>query len=330
MSVLVTGGAGYIGSITTRALKRSGRHVVVLDTLENGHQKAVEDTDLVVGDIADQRLIGQIVAKYGIEEVVHFAAYKAVGESMSNPNKYFANNVTGSQRLIEALSSASVQRMVFSSSAAVYGTPDRAPVSETAPVRCESVYAETKHMIERVLHWYSITHNLRSVCLRYFNAAGASSDAALGEDWRYSQNLIPHVMKAALGHSDGVHVFGTDYPTRDGTGVRDYIHVEDLASAHVAALDYLATGGDTLICNVGTGTGTSVLEILAATERVTGSPVPHVLTDRRAGDPSECYADASLITEKLKWQPTHSLDDIIATAHAWHVSHPMGHDTPTR
>jgi UDP-glucose 4-epimerase len=185
-------------------------------------------------------------------------------------------------------------------------------------------------MIERVLHWYSITHNLRSVCLRYFNAAGASNDATLGEDWRYSQNLIPHVMKAALGHSDGVHVFGTDYPTRDGTGVRDYIHVEDLASAHVAALDYLAPGGDTLICNVGTGTGTSVMEILAATERVTGSPVPHVLTDRRPGDPSECYADASLITKKLNWQPTHSLDDIIATAHAWHVSHPMGHDTPTR
>lgn len=327
MSVLVTGGAGYIGSITTRALKRSGRDVVVLDTLENGHQKAVEDIDLVVGDIADQRLIGQIVAKYKVTEVVHFAAYKAVGESMSNPNKYFANNVTGSQRLIEALAGAGVDRIVFSSSAAVYGTPDNVPVSESAPVRCESVYAETKFMIERVLHWYSITHNTHSVSLRYFNAAGASDDASLGEDWRYSQNLIPHVMKAALGHSEGVQVFGTDYPTRDGTGVRDYIHVEDLATAHVAALDYLAAGGETIICNVGTGMGTSVLEILTATERVTGSPVPHVLTDRRPGDPSECYADASLIAERLKWNPTHSLDDIIASAYEWHSANPLGHDT---
>ena len=275
MTVLVTGGAGYIGSITTRALQRCGRNVVVLDTLENGHQKAVADIDLVVGDIADQRLVAQIVAKYKVEEVVHFAAYKAVGESMSDPAKYFSNNVTGSQRLIEALTDSGVNRIVFSSSAAVYGTPDVVPVSESAAIRCESVYAETKHMIERVLHWYSITNNVRSVCLRYFNAAGASDDAMLGEDWRYSQNLIPHVMKAALGHSDAVHVFGTDYPTTAGTGVRDYIHVEDLAQAHVAALDYLAAGGDTLICNVGTGTGTSVLEILTATERVTGSPVPH-------------------------------------------------------
>lgn len=327
MTVLVTGGAGYIGSITTRALQRSGRDVVVLDTLENGHQKAVEDADLVVGDIADQRLISQVVNKYKVDEVVHFAAYKAVGESMTHPAKYFANNVTGSQRLIEALQQSGVSRIVFSSSAAVYGTPDHVPVSESAPVRCESVYAETKFMIERVLHWYSITHDIRSVCLRYFNAAGASDDATLGEDWRYSQNLIPHVMKAALGHSDGVQVFGTDYPTPDGTGVRDYIHVEDLAQAHIAALDYLANNGATLVCNVGTGHGTSVLEILKATEKITGTPVPHVLTERRAGDPSACYADASLIASQMQWKPTRSLADIISSAYAWHSTHPMGHDS---
>lgn len=327
MSVLVTGGAGYIGSITSRALKKTGRDVVVLDTLENGHQKAVEDLNLVVGDIADQRLVSQIVNKYKVDEVVHFAAYKAVGESMANPAKYFANNVTGSQRLIESLQQSGVDRIVFSSSAAVYGTPDHVPVSEDALVKCESVYAETKYMIERVLHWYSITHNVRSVCLRYFNAAGASDDAKLGEDWRYSQNLIPHVMKAALGHSDAVQVFGTDYPTPDGTGVRDYIHVEDLANAHVAALNYLSENGKTLICNVGTGTGTSVLEIIKATEAVTGSPVPHVLTDRRAGDPSTCYADASRIATQLKWAPTRSLTDIISSAYAWHSSHPRGHDS---
>lgn len=327
MSVLVTGGAGYIGSITTRALKKSGRDVVVLDTLENGHQKAVEDTDLVVGDIADQRLVSQVVNKYKVDEVVHFAAYKAVGESMSQPAKYFANNVTGSQRLIEALQQSGVSQIVFSSSAAVYGTPDHVPVSETAPVRCESVYAETKFMIERVLHWYSVTHDVRSVCLRYFNAAGASDDATLGEDWRFSQNLIPHVMKAALGHSDAVQVFGTDYPTPDGTGVRDYIHVEDLAQAHVAALDYLSDNGSTLICNVGTGQGTSVLEILKATEQVTGTPVPHVFTDRRPGDPSSCYADASLIASRLKWKPMRSLADIISSAYTWHSTHPLGHDS---
>jgi UDP-glucose 4-epimerase len=330
MTVLVTGGAGYIGSITSRALQASGRNVVVLDTLENGHQKAVADIDLVVGDIADQRLISQIVTKYNVEEVIHFAAYKAVGESMSNPAKYFSNNVTGSHRLIESLAEVGVTRLVFSSSAAVYGTPEFVPVKETAKVRCESVYAETKHMIERVLHWYSMTNDLRSVSLRYFNAAGASDDASLGEDWRFSQNLIPHVMKAALGHSDAVQVFGSDYPTPDGTGVRDYIHVEDLAQAHVAALDYLANGGDTLICNVGTGTGTSVLEILTATERVTGKKVPHIITDRRPGDPSECYADASLITQKLKWSPTRSLDDIISSAFRWHSQHPFGHDTIAR
>ena len=327
MTVLITGGAGYIGSITTRLIRASGRGVVVLDTLENGHRKAVGDAPFVQGDIADSDLVARVVAEHGVDEVVHFAAYKAVGESMTNPGKYFNNNVTGSQKLFEALHQAGVTRVVFSSTAAVYGTPQSVPVRETDVLSCESVYAETKMMIEKTLGWYSQTTKMRNVCLRYFNAAGASEDATLGEDWRFSQNLIPHVMKAVLGFAPALTVFGNDFPTPDGTGVRDYIHVEDLARAHVAALDYLAKGGDSITCNVGTGHGTSVMDIINATERVTGKKVPYEIAGRRAGDPSECYADARLINETFGWSPTHSLDDIISSAHAWHSSHPQGHDS---
>ena len=327
MTVLITGGAGYIGSITTRLIRASGRGVVVLDTLENGHRKAVGDAPFVQGDIEDSELIARVVDEYGVDEVVHFAAYKAVGESMLNPGKYFSNNVTGSQKLFESLHTAGVTRVVFSSTAAVYGTPQSVPVRETDVLSCESVYAETKLMIEKTLGWYSQTTPMRNVCLRYFNAAGASEDATLGEDWRFSQNLIPHVMKAVLGFAPALTVFGNDFPTPDGTGVRDYIHVEDLAHAHVAALDYLAKGNDSITCNVGTGYGTSVMDIIATTERVTGKKVPYETSGRRAGDPSECYADPRRINETFGWSPTHSLDDIISSAYAWHTSHPQGHDS---
>ena len=327
MTVLITGGAGYIGSITTRLIRASGRGVVVLDTLENGHRKAVGDAPFVQGDIADSDLIARVVAEHGVDEVVHFAAYKAVGESMSNPGKYFSNNVTGSQKLFEALHQAGVSRVVFSSTAAVYGTPQSVPVRETDVLSCESVYAETKLMIEKTLGWYSQTTDMRNVCLRYFHAAGASEDSTLGEDWRFSQNLIPHVMKAVLGFAPALTVFGNDFPTPDGTGVRDYIHVEDLARAHVAALDYLAKGGDSITCNVGTGHGTSVMDIIATTERVTSKKVPYEIAGRRAGDPSECYADPRRINEAFGWSPTRSLDDIISSAYAWHTSHPQGHDS---
>jgi len=327
MTVLITGGAGYIGSITTRLIRASGRGVVVLDTLENGHRKAVGDAPFVQGDIEDSELIARVVDEYGVDEVVHFAAYKAVGESMLNPGKYFSNNVTGSQKLFESLYTAGVTRVVFSSTAAVYGTPQSVPVRETDVLSCESVYAETKLMIEKTLGWYSQTTPIRNVCLRYFNAAGASEDATLGEDWRFSQNLIPHVMKAVLGFAPALTVFGNDFPTPDGTGVRDYIHVEDLAHAHVAALDYLAKGNDSITCNVGTGYGTSVMDIIATTERVTGKKVPYEISGRRAGDPSECYADPRRINETFGWSPTRSLDDIISSAYAWHTSHPQGHDS---
>ena len=327
MTVLITGGAGYIGSLTARLIRASGRAIVILDTLENGHRKAVGDAPFVQGDVADSSLVERICSEHGVDEVVHFAAYKAVGESMSNPEKYFNNNVVGSQKLFGALNNAGVERVVFSSTAAVYGTPATVPVQETDPLHCESVYAETKLMIENTLRWYAQTTPMRHACLRYFNAAGASDDATLGEDWRFSQNLIPHVMKAVLGHSPALQVFGNDFPTPDGTGVRDYIHVEDLARAHVAALDYLSAGNESITCNVGTGHGTSVLEIIAATERISGKKVPHEIVARRPGDPSQCYADAGLITEKFDWSPQRNLDDIISSAYAWHSSHPQGHDS---
>ena len=327
MTVLITGGAGYIGSLTARLIRASGRAIVILDTLENGHRKAVGDAPFVQGDVADSSLVERICSEHGVDEVVHFAAYKAVGESMSNPEKYFNNNVIGSQKLFGALNNAGVERVVFSSTAAVYGTPATVPVQETDPLHCESVYAETKLMIENTLRWYAQITPMRHACLRYFNAAGASDDATLGEDWRFSQNLIPHVMKAVLGHSPALQVFGNDFPTSDGTGVRDYIHVEDLARAHVAALDYLSAGNESITCNVGTGHGTSVLEIIAATERISGKKVPHEIVARRPGDPSQCYADVGLITEKFDWSPQRNLDDIISSAYAWHSSHPQGHDS---
>ena len=322
MSVLVTGGAGYIGSITARRIRDTGRDVVVLDTLENGHLEAVGDAPFVQGDVSDSALVERVCREHEVDSAVHFAAYKAVGESMEQPGRYFLNNVAGSQSLFESLHRCGVERVVFSSTAAVYGTPDSVPVAETDPVRCESVYAETKWMIERTLGWYAATTPMRNVCLRYFNAAGASDDGTLGEDWRHSQNLIPHVMKAVLGHSPALQVFGNDFPTRDGTGVRDYIHVEDLAQAHVAALDHLDRGGESVTCNVGTGNGTSVLEIIAATERVTGRSVPYTIVGRRAGDPSECYANADRIKQVFGWSAVHSLDEIIATAYEWHSTHP--------
>ncbi|MFM9133312.1 MAG: UDP-glucose 4-epimerase GalE, partial [Actinomycetota bacterium] len=290
MTTLITGGAGYIGSITARAIRASGRAVVVLDTLENGHRRAVGDAPFVQGNVADRDLVRRTVEEHGVDEVVHFAAYKAVGESMSNPGKYFANNVAGSQALFGALHDCGVHRVVFSSTAAVYGTPDRVPVTEDFPVRCESVYAETKWMMERTLEWYARTGPLRSVRLRYFNAAGASDDASLGENWDFSENLVPHVMKAVLGHSAGLKVFGNDWPTHDGTGVRDYIHVDDLASGHLAALNALDKAPARITVNLGTGLGYSVLDMIAAFEAASGKRIPYDIVARRPGDIAACYA----------------------------------------
>jgi UDP-glucose-4-epimerase GalE len=318
--ILVTGGAGYIGSHTVRALREAGREVVVLDTLELGDADAVLDAPVVVGDIADQDVVRSVIADFGVTDVVHFAAYKSVGESMESPGKYWRNNVAGTVELLEACRVAGVDRFVFSSSCSVYGTPDEVPVTESAAVSPQSVYAETKATVERMLRWYGATGDLRAVSLRYFNAAGASFDGRIGEDWAYSINLIPLAMKAVLLGDRRLQVFGADYDTPDGTCIRDYIHVDDLADAHVKALDHLAAGGETVEVNLGTGVGSSVLDVIRTTERVCGRSVPYDIVDRRPGDPVTTYADPTTAQQVLGWSTEHGLDEIVETAYAWHRS----------
>ena len=317
MTVLVTGGAGYIGSHTVRLLASQGRDVVVLDSLELGDKSRLGSVPLFQGDISDERIIEKICRKHNITDVVHFAAYKAVGESMDQPLRYYNNNVAGTIALVRSLLSNGVNRIVFSSSAAVYGNPESVPVTEESALRPESVYAETKSVVERFLSSCDAI-GLRSVSLRYFNAAGASADASIGEDWSMSQNLVPLVMKAILGFSGPLNVFGNDYPTPDGTCIRDYIHVDDLADAHVKALDYLSTGGKSLACNVGTGKGTSVLDVLNLAEQVSGRKVPYNIVGRRSGDPVSVYADPTLIRALLGWKATRDVRDIISSAWNWH------------
>jgi UDP-glucose-4-epimerase GalE len=326
MTILVTGGAGYIGSHTVRMLREQGRPLVVLDSMELGHRAALLGADLVVGDIRDGDLVQQVCRDHGVTQVVHFAAYKSVGESMQHPEKYWRNNVAGTVELVEALLAADVKQIVFSSSCSVNGTPAVVPVTEDAPINPESVYAESKAMVEKILGWYGVTHGLRSVSLRYFNASGASTDARIGEDWTYSINLVPVVMKATLGRRPPVQVFGADYPTHDGTCIRDYIHVDDLADAHIRSLTYLADGGDTISLNVGTGVGSSVLDVIRATERISGQAVPYELVERRAGDAVATYADPTRINATLGWTARHGLDDIIASAWHWHSTHLDGYN----
>jgi len=325
MTVLVTGGAGYIGSHTVRMLREGGRDVVVLDTLELGHRDALLGAELVVGDIRDRALVTELCRSKGVTAVVHFAAYKNVGESMLAPDKYWLNNVAGTVDLVEAMLAAEVRNIVFSSSCSVNGTPPAVPVIEDAPIAPESVYAESKAMVEKILGWYGVTHGLTAVNLRYFNAAGASDDSLIGEDWAQSLNLIPLVMKATLGKRPPVQVFGTDYPTPDGTCVRDYIHVDDLADAHIRALDHLAAGGQTVSLNVGTGVGSSVLDVIHAAERVSGLQVPYEVVGRRVGDPVATYADPSRIEAVLGWESTRSLDEIVSSAWRWHSTHLDGY-----
>lgn len=324
MTILVTGGAGYIGSHTVRLLRERGRDVVVVDTLEFGHTAALGDTPLVRADIADRQAIADVVRDYDVDAVMHFAAYKAAGESMERPGRYFHNNVAGSAALLETLAQLGVMRLIFSSSCAVYGTPDGLPVSEDSAIRPESPYGESKAIIERIMSWYDRCLGLRSISLRYFNAAGAWPDGSIGEDWTVTLNLVPLIMKAALGRRSALQVFGTDYPTPDGTAIRDYVHVLDLAEAHLRALELLEGGGQSTAVNLGTGVGSSVLEVLASAEKAIGCPVPYELSPRRPGDPVALYSDGSHARRLLGWSPHHGLGDIVSSAWAWHSAHPDG------
>jgi UDP-glucose-4-epimerase GalE len=320
VTILVTGGAGYIGSHTVRVLRSLDYRVVVIDTLERGRLDVLQGAPFERGSIADEEFVGRVIRDHGVTDIVHFAAYKSAGESMERPGMYWQNNVQGTVHLLEAAVANGVERIVFSSSAAVYGTPEVVPVDETAPLAPENVYAETKAVMEKVIEWYGRTHGVHWVSLRYFNAAGAADDGSIGEDWSITTNLIPLVMKAALGAGPPIRVLGNDYPTADGTGVRDYVHVEDLAAAHVAAVNYLKSGGENVTLNLGTGRGSSVLDVLRATERVHGAPVPHEIVDRRAGDPSVVYADSSRAEQVLGWRAVRGLDQIIESAYRWHTS----------
>jgi len=325
MTVLVTGGAGYIGSHTVRHLREQGRDVVVVDTMEFGHPESLGDTPYVVADIADSARLAQVVRDFSVDSVVHFAGYKSPGESMDNPGKYFHNNVGGSNELLRTLDQLGVHHVVFSSSCAVYGTPADVPVSESAPIHPESPYGESKAMTERMLQWYDERRDLRSVSLRYFNAAGAWPDGSIGEDWTVTINLVPLIMKATLGRREPLHLFGTDYPTTDGTAIRDYVHVIDLADAHVKALEYLESGGTTTSLNLGTGVGSSVFEVIAASEKASGQPVPYEVKPRRPGDPVALWSDTRRSESVLGWSAIYGLDDILASAWAWHSTHLNGY-----
>jgi UDP-glucose 4-epimerase len=325
MAILVTGGAGYIGSHTVRALRRRDHDVVVLDDLSRGHPAAVLGAPLVEGSIQDRALVAELVGRHGVDALIHFAARKSVGESVADPGRYFDENVGGTAALLRTVAAAGVRHVVFSSSAAVYGTPEQVPIREDHPLRPESPYGESKVLVERMLPWFEPSHGVTSVSLRYFNAAGAAADGRIGEDFTQTTNLVPLVMKAALGRSGPLSIFGTDYLTRDGTCVRDYVHVEDLADAHVLALEHLQRGGARAALNLGTGVGATVRDVLAAARRASGLDIPAVEVARRAGDPAELVADTTLACELLGWQPTRGLDDIVASAWAWHSAHPDGY-----
>ena len=318
-SILVTGGAGYIGSHTCKALHNAGFTPVTFDNLVYGHREAGKWGPFIEGDLNDRALLEQVIREHAVTAVIHFAAYAYVGESMQYPEKYFSNNVVNTLNLLDAMKSCGTGTIVFSSTCATYGLPERLPIDERHPQNPVNPYGESKLFVERVLKWYEVAYGIRSVPLRYFNAAGADAEGEIGEDHTPETHLIPLVIEAALGMRSHVQVFGTDYPTPDGTAIRDYIHVTDLGDAHVKALDYLLAGGDSVALNLGTGNGYSVKEVISAVESVSGRSVPTQLSARRPGDPSELVANAVNANQRLGWVPAlSSLENIARTAWNWH------------
>jgi len=318
-SILVTGGAGYIGAHACKALAKAGYEPVAYDNLVYGHREAVRWGPLVEGDLADRMLLAETIRRHNIAAIMHFAAYAYVGESVEKPEKYFHNNVVNSFGLLETMLATGVKTIVFSSTCATYGLPQSMPIREDTPQQPVNPYGETKLMIERALYWHGVAHGVRNIALRYFNAAGADPEGEIGEDHNPETHLIPLILDAATGRRAQIDVFGTDYPTPDGTAIRDYIHVQDLAEAHVLALRYLEEGGASTALNLGTGEGHSVRETIATAKRVTGRPIPSRDTSRRAGDPPVLVADPTRARQVLGWTPAlASLDRIIATAWTWH------------
>ncbi len=324
MQVLVVGGAGYIGSVTVEELLAAGHQVVVLDSLVSGHASAVHpEAELVVADARDDEALSRVFASHRLEAVVHLAAYIQAGESVRHPGRYFANNLGSLICVLNAMVAYDVGMLVFSSSAAVYGLPDALPVTEDAPLHPVNPYGESKVVGERLLPWYQEAHGIRYISLRYFNAAGAT--ARLGEDHRPESHLLPIALEVALGKREALPVYGAQHPTADGTCVRDYVHVADLARAHVLALDHLARGGQGGAFNLGSGRGYSVLEVVETVRRVTGHHLPIQLLPPRPGDPPHLVASHDKARHELGWRPLHDLEDIVASAWAWARAHPHGY-----
>ena len=321
-TVLVTGGAGYIGSHAVLALKRADYNVIVLDNLVYGHRDLVEkvlQVELVVGDISDRPLLDQLFAAHSIAAVMHFSAYAYVGESVTDPDKYYRNNVVGTLTLLEAMLAAAVKRFVFSSTCATYGVPNAVPIAEDHPQNPINPYGATKLMVERILTDFDAAYDLKSVAFRYFNAAGADPTGLLGEDHNPETHLIPLVLMTALGKRESVSIFGTDYPTPDGTCIRDYIHVTDLADAHVLGLEYLLQGGDTATFNLGNGNGFSVKQVIDTARLVTGQNIKVTIGDRRPGDPPSLVGSSEKAKKTLGWSPQYpEIKDILAHAWKWH------------
>lgn len=328
MAILVLGGAGYIGAHTAHALVAAGREVIVADNLETGFRAAVpQAARFYQGDIRDRAFLDQLFTAESIDGVIHFAANSQVGESMEKPLKYYDNNLCGTKTLLDSMVAHGVDKIVFSSTAATYGEPARVPILESDPTEPTNCYGETKLSMEKMMKWVSVAHKLHYVALRYFNACGAQAGGEIGEAHSPETHLIPVILQVPNGQREKIAIFGDDYATPDGTCVRDYIHVCDLAQAHILALDYLLRGGENNVFNLGNGVGFSVKEVIEEARRVTGHPIPAVVQARRAGDPAQLVASAQKAKDVLGWKPQYEdLHTIIESAWVWHKAHPHGFD----
>lgn len=326
MAVLVTGGAGYIGSHTVAELLDLGEDVVVVDSLITGYKASVLGGKLYEGDLRDADFLDRVFRENEIDAVIHFAASSLVGESMTAPGKYYNNNVYGSLCLLEKMNEHGVKAIVFSSTAATYGEPEQVPIRENDRTQPTNTYGETKLAMERMIRWFEVGHGIRSVCLRYFNAAGAREDGRIGEDHKPETHLIPVILQVPLGQREHISIFGDDYATEDGTCVRDYIHVTDLADAHILAMEHLRRGGESSVYNLGNGKGFSVKQVIEVARQVTGHPIPAKVEPRRAGDPAVLVASSEKARKELGWAPKReSLETIITHAWQWHQRNPEGY-----